>query len=49
MIDKKQPNNVEYFKYFGSMMTNDARCLIEIEDCHGIQQEEVKLFIRKLD
>jgi len=25
MIDKKQPDNVEYFKYYGSMIMNGAR------------------------
>jgi hypothetical protein len=25
MIDKIQPENVEYFKYLGSMITNDAK------------------------
>jgi hypothetical protein len=31
MIDQKQPENVEYFNYLGSMITNDARCT------HGIK------------
>jgi hypothetical protein len=27
MIDKKQPENVDYFSYLGSLITtNDARC-----------------------
>jgi hypothetical protein len=26
MIDQKQQENVEYFNYLGSMLTNDARC-----------------------
>jgi len=26
MIDQKKLENVEYFKYFGSMLTNDGRC-----------------------
>jgi hypothetical protein len=26
MIDQKQLENVEYFSYLGSMITNDARC-----------------------
>jgi hypothetical protein len=30
MIDKKQLENVEYFNYLGSMITNDARCTREI-------------------
>jgi len=43
IIDQKQLQNVEYFKYLGSMMTYDAKCTLEIQDCHGkkgIQQEE---------
>jgi hypothetical protein len=31
MIDQKQLENVEYFKYLGSMITNDARCTREIK------------------
>jgi hypothetical protein len=31
MIDQKQPKNVEYFNYLGSMITNDARCTSEIK------------------
>jgi hypothetical protein len=31
MIDQKQSENVEYFKYLGSMITNDARCTCEIK------------------
>jgi hypothetical protein len=31
MIDQKQLENVEYFSYFGSMITNDARCTREIK------------------
>jgi hypothetical protein len=30
-IDQKQLENVEYFSYLGSMMTNDARCRCEIK------------------
>jgi hypothetical protein len=26
MIDQKQLENVEYFNYLGSMITDDARC-----------------------
>jgi hypothetical protein len=29
-IDKKQLENVEYFNCSGSMITNDARCTLEI-------------------
>jgi hypothetical protein len=31
MIDQKQLENVEYFKYLGSTRTNDARCTREIK------------------
>ena len=31
MIDQKQLENVEYFKYLGSIITNDARCTNEIK------------------
>jgi len=31
MIDQKQLENVESFKYLGSMLTNDGRCTCEIK------------------
>ena len=31
MVDQNQPENVEYFNYWGSMVTNDARCTCEIK------------------
>jgi len=31
IIDQKQLENVECFKYLGSMLTNDGRCTCEIE------------------
>jgi hypothetical protein len=31
MIDQKQLQNVESFKYLGSMLTNDERCICEIK------------------
>ena len=31
MIDKKQLDNVECFKYLGGMLTNDRRCTCEIK------------------
>jgi hypothetical protein len=31
VIDQKQLENVECFKYLGSMITNDARCTREIK------------------
>ena len=30
MRDQKQSENVEYFNYLGSVITNDARCTREI-------------------
>jgi hypothetical protein len=42
IIDKKQPKNVEYLKYLGNMVTNDARRTrefkfrIEIQKQHSI-------------
>jgi hypothetical protein len=32
MIDQNQLENVESFKYLGSMLTNDGRCTCEIKD-----------------
>jgi len=31
MIDQKQLENVECFKYLGSMLTNDGKCTCEIK------------------
>jgi hypothetical protein len=31
MIDQKQLENVETFKYLGSILTNDGRCICEIK------------------
>jgi len=31
MLDQKQPENVEYFRYLGSMRTCNARCPREIK------------------
>jgi hypothetical protein len=31
MVDPKQLENVEYFKYLGSILTNDGRCTCEIK------------------
>jgi hypothetical protein len=30
-IDQKQSENVEYFNYLGSMITNDARCSLHVK------------------
>ena len=45
MIDQKQLENVECFKYLGSMLTNNGRCTCEIKSRIAmskrcIQQEE---------
>jgi hypothetical protein len=31
MIYQKQLENVEYFKYLGGLITDDARCTLEIK------------------
>jgi hypothetical protein len=31
MVDQKQLKNVKYFKYLGSILTNDGRCTCEIK------------------
>jgi len=31
MINQKQPKNVDYINWFGSIKTNDARCTREIK------------------
>jgi hypothetical protein len=31
VIDQKQLENVEYFKYLGSILTNDGRCTCEVK------------------
>ena len=31
MLDQKQLENVECFKYLGSILTNDGRCVCEIK------------------
>jgi hypothetical protein len=31
MINQKQPKNVEYLKYLGSMLTYEARCTREMK------------------
>jgi hypothetical protein len=53
MIDQKQPENVEYFNYFGSMITNDARCTREtksrIATTKAAFNKKKALFTSKLD
>jgi len=38
LTDKKQVENMEYFKYVGSMLTNDARCTHEIKSKNAISK-----------
>jgi hypothetical protein len=53
MIDQKQLENVEYFNYLGSMITNDARCTLEIKSriamAKGAFNKKKTLFTSKLD
>jgi hypothetical protein len=53
MRDQKQPENVEYFNYLGSMITNDARCTGEIESTIDMAKATFNkcrnLFTNKLD
>ena len=49
--DQKQLENVECFKYFVSMLTDDGRCTCEIiKDCRGKSciQQEVDSFYRHI-
>jgi hypothetical protein len=38
MTDRKQPENVKYWKYFGSIITNEARCTREINSRIAIEK-----------
>jgi hypothetical protein len=53
MIDKKKLENVEYFKYLGSMLTNDGRCTCEIKSRIAMAKSEFNkkraLFTSKID
>ena len=42
MIDQKQHENVEYFNYLGSKITNDARCTHEINSGLACQEQHLK-------
>jgi len=51
-VDQKQPENVIYFKYLVSVMTNDARCTCEIKariTTEKVAFKEKYLFTSKLD
>jgi len=53
MIDQKQLENVECFKYLGRMLTNDGRCTCEIKSrivmAKAAFSKKKTLFINKLD
>jgi hypothetical protein len=52
MIDQKQLENVEYFSYLGSMLTNDAMCTREIKSRIAMAKasfDKKTLFTGKLD
>jgi hypothetical protein len=53
MIHQKQLENVEYFNYLGSMITNDARCTCEIKfriaTAKGAFNKKKNIFISQLD
>jgi hypothetical protein len=54
MIDQKQLENVEYFKYLGSMITKDATCTCEIKYSIAMAKaafnnKKKNLFTGKLD
>jgi len=53
MTDQKQLENVEYFNYLGTMITNDARCIHGIKSRIDIQKQHSTklkaLFTSKLD
>ena len=38
MTDQKQLENVKYFKYLGSMLTDDGRCTYEIKSKIAIEK-----------
>ena len=53
MIDQKRLENVECFKYLGSLLTNDGRCTREIKSRIAIAKaafsKKKTLFTSKLD
>jgi len=52
-VDQKQPENVEYFSYLDSVVTNDVRCTPEIKSKITVAKaafnETMALFTSKLD
>jgi hypothetical protein len=54
VVHQKQLENVEYFKYLGSMITNDARYAREIKSKIAMEKKQHSIgrrlfFTRKLD
>jgi len=53
MIDQKQLENMECYKYLGSMLTNDGRCTREIKSRISMAKaafsKKKTLFTSKLD
>jgi hypothetical protein len=52
MIGQKQLENVEYFNYLGSMITNDARCTRAIKSRIAMAKAAFNkkiIFTRKMD
>jgi hypothetical protein len=54
MIHQKQLENIEYFNYFGSMITNDARCTCEMKSRIAMEKaafnkKKKNLFTSKLN
>jgi len=53
MLDQKQLENVECFKYLGSLLTNDGRCTREIKSRIAMAKaafsKNKTLFTSKLD
>jgi hypothetical protein len=53
MIDQKELENVESFKYLGSMLTNDGRSSCEIKSriatAKSVFNKKKTLFTRKID
>ena len=53
MIDPKQLENVECFRYLGSMLTNDGRCTCEIKSRIAMAKaafsKKKTLFTSKMD
>jgi hypothetical protein len=52
MIDQKQLKNVEYLNYLSSVITNDARCTVEINATIAMEKaafNRKNIFTSRLD